>query len=146
MKSLTALIGCLLISLPVLQACKKKVGCTRPIATLPCCSLLDSSKVRPMTFELLVTQITTSNIYEAPENWEDRGLIPSDEAVIKILRNATNSFLVELSEIHNSDEQAEQKLDKDKAEKLEARKAELADLMANADEPPPLLHPNMAHV
>ncbi len=35
---------------------------------------------------------------------------------------------------------------KDKAEKLEARKAELADLLANADEPPPLLHPNMAHV
>jgi DNA invertase Pin-like site-specific DNA recombinase len=35
---------------------------------------------------------------------------------------------------------------KDKAEKLEARKVELADLLANADEPPPLLHPNMAHV
>ena len=35
---------------------------------------------------------------------------------------------------------------KDKAEKLEARKAELAELLANADEPPPLLHPNMAHV
>jgi len=35
---------------------------------------------------------------------------------------------------------------KDKAEKLEARKVELAELLANADEPPPLLHPNMAHV
>ena len=35
---------------------------------------------------------------------------------------------------------------KDKAEKLEARKVELAELQANADEPPPLLHPNMAHV
>ncbi len=35
---------------------------------------------------------------------------------------------------------------KDKAEKLEARKAELAELLANADEPPPLLHPNMAHI
>ncbi|WP_282128835.1 recombinase family protein [Roseobacter litoralis] len=35
---------------------------------------------------------------------------------------------------------------KDKAEKLEARKAELAEMLANADEPPPLLHPNMAHV
>lgn len=33
---------------------------------------------------------------------------------------------------------------KDKAEKLEARKAELAEKLANADEPPPLLHPNMA--
>ena len=33
---------------------------------------------------------------------------------------------------------------KDKAEKLEARKAELADKLANADDPPPLLHPNMA--
>lgn len=35
---------------------------------------------------------------------------------------------------------------KDKAEKLETRKVELAELLANADEPPPLLHPNMAHV
>ncbi|MDW3224158.1 MAG: recombinase family protein [Paracoccaceae bacterium] len=35
---------------------------------------------------------------------------------------------------------------KDKAEKLEARKVELAELLANADEPPPLLHPNMAYV
>ena len=33
---------------------------------------------------------------------------------------------------------------KDKSEKLEARKAELAEKLANADEPPPLLHPNMA--
>jgi len=33
---------------------------------------------------------------------------------------------------------------KDKAEKLEARKAELTEKLANADEPPPLLHPNMA--
>ena len=32
------------------------------------------------------------------------------------------------------------------SEKLEAHKAELAELLANADEPPPLLHPNMAHV
>ena len=35
---------------------------------------------------------------------------------------------------------------KDKAEKLEARKAELTELLANADEPPPLLHPNMAQI
>ena len=33
---------------------------------------------------------------------------------------------------------------KEKIEKLEARKAELADKLANADEPPPLMHPNMA--
>ena len=33
---------------------------------------------------------------------------------------------------------------KDKAEKLEARKAELAERLANAKEHPPLLHPNMA--
>jgi len=31
-------------------------------------------------------------------------------------------------------------------EKLEARKAELAELLANAEEPPPLIHPNMAYV
>ena len=35
---------------------------------------------------------------------------------------------------------------KDKAEKLEARKAELIELLANADDPPPLLHPNMAQI
>ena len=35
---------------------------------------------------------------------------------------------------------------KDKAENLEARKAELSELLANADEPPPLLHPNMARM
>ena len=35
---------------------------------------------------------------------------------------------------------------KDKAEKLEARKAELSELLANADDPPPLLHPNMAQI
>ena len=35
---------------------------------------------------------------------------------------------------------------KDKAEKLEARKAELTELLANADEPPPFLHPNMAQI
>lgn len=33
---------------------------------------------------------------------------------------------------------------KEKIEKLEARKAELTELLANTDEPPPLLHPNMA--
>ncbi len=33
---------------------------------------------------------------------------------------------------------------KGKAEKLESRKAELTEKLANADEPPPLLHPNMA--
>jgi site-specific DNA recombinase len=31
-------------------------------------------------------------------------------------------------------------------EALEARKAELTDLLANAEEPPPLLHPNMADI
>ncbi|MEC3860641.1 recombinase family protein [Mesobacterium sp. TK19101] len=35
---------------------------------------------------------------------------------------------------------------KEKAEKLEARKAELTELLDNADEPPPLLHPNMARM
>ncbi|MDF0522817.1 hypothetical protein P0R31_36900 [Bradyrhizobium yuanmingense] len=33
---------------------------------------------------------------------------------------------------------------KDKIGALEARKVELVDLLANAAEPPPLLHPNMA--
>lgn len=35
---------------------------------------------------------------------------------------------------------------KDKAEKLEARKSQLSELLDNADEPPPLLHPNMARM
>lgn len=35
---------------------------------------------------------------------------------------------------------------KDKIEKLEARKAELTEMLANVEEPPPLLHPNMAEV
>ncbi|WP_372394604.1 recombinase family protein [Azospirillum sp. HJ39] len=35
---------------------------------------------------------------------------------------------------------------KDKIGKLEARKAELADILASATEPPPLLHPNMAEM
>lgn len=35
---------------------------------------------------------------------------------------------------------------KDKIGGLEARKAELTELLANADEPPPLLHPNMAEI
>ncbi|WP_246648856.1 hypothetical protein [Bradyrhizobium canariense] len=35
---------------------------------------------------------------------------------------------------------------KDKIGALEARKAELVDLLANAEEPPPLLHPNMAEI
>src|SRR5216684_1256415 len=35
---------------------------------------------------------------------------------------------------------------KDKIGGLEARKAELAGLLANSEEPPPLLHPNMAEI
>ncbi len=34
----------------------------------------------------------------------------------------------------------------DDMKKLEARKAELSERLANADEPPPLLHPNMAQI
>ncbi|PRD43039.1 resolvase [Phyllobacterium phragmitis] len=35
---------------------------------------------------------------------------------------------------------------KERMEKLEARKAELTEMLANVDEPPPLLHPNMAEI
>lgn len=34
---------------------------------------------------------------------------------------------------------------KERSKKLEARKKELEDILAEAEEPPPLLHPNMAH-
>jgi site-specific DNA recombinase len=35
---------------------------------------------------------------------------------------------------------------RDKTGALKARKAELAELLANAEEPPPVLHPNMAEI
>ena len=35
---------------------------------------------------------------------------------------------------------------KERMEKLEARKADLTEMLANADEPPPLRHPNMAEI
>lgn len=57
-----------------------------------------------------VNAIKKSDIYENPENWEARGLNPSDQQVIDVLRKATNDFLDRLVEIDNSNEPSETKL------------------------------------
>lgn len=54
--------------------------------------------------------IKKSDIYENSENWKARGLNPSDQQVINILREATNNFLDRLVEIDNSNESSETKL------------------------------------
>jgi hypothetical protein len=57
-----------------------------------------------------VNDFKTSDIYENPANWEARGLNPSDQHVIDILRKATNDFLDRLIEINNSNNPSETKL------------------------------------
>lgn len=61
-------------------------------------------------FKNVIDEIKTSDIYENPENWEARGLNPSDQNVIKFLRKSTNDFLDKLEKIYYSDESAETKL------------------------------------
>jgi hypothetical protein len=61
-------------------------------------------------FNYTIENIRTSEIYENPKNWDARGLIPSDQSVILILRKATNDFLEKLEKIYNSNESSETKL------------------------------------
>ena len=61
-------------------------------------------------FKNTIETIRTSDIYENPKNWEARGLNPSDQHVVEILRKATNIFLDKLDEIHNSNESSDTKL------------------------------------
>ena len=61
-------------------------------------------------FKNIIEKIRTSDIYENPKNWEARGLNPSDQHVVDILRKATNIFLDKLDEIHNSNESSDTKL------------------------------------
>jgi len=61
-------------------------------------------------FLTTIEQIRTSDIYENSNNWEARGLNPSDQSVILILRKATNEFLEKLETIFNSKESSETKL------------------------------------
>lgn len=57
-----------------------------------------------------VKEIKQSDIYENPKNWEARGLIPSGQPVIEILRKATNNFLDQLIEIDSANAPSETKL------------------------------------
>ncbi len=61
-------------------------------------------------FESIIKKIKTSDIYENPNNWKARGLNPSEQSVILILRKATNDFLKKLEKIYNSKESSETKL------------------------------------
>ena len=61
-------------------------------------------------FESAIKKIRNSDIYENPKNWEARGLNPSDQSVILILRKATNDFLDKIEQIYNSNESSEIKL------------------------------------
>ncbi|WP_299312281.1 hypothetical protein [uncultured Aquimarina sp.] len=61
-------------------------------------------------FESIIKKIRTSDIYENPNNWKARGLNPSEQSVILILRKATNDFLKKLEKIYNSKESSETKL------------------------------------
>lgn len=51
----------------------------------------------------VVDAIKTSSIYEDSNNWHKRGLNPSDQEVITLLRKATNNFLDQLLEICSSE-------------------------------------------
>lgn len=60
-------------------------------------------------FQRAVNEIRNSDIYEKPENWELRGLNPSEESIILLLRSATNNFLENLEKIYFSNETPETK-------------------------------------
>jgi hypothetical protein len=62
-------------------------------------------------FQKIINKIKTSDTFENPQNWKVRGLIPSDQIVINILRNATNNFLDKLEKIYNSNETSDTKLE-----------------------------------
>lgn len=61
-------------------------------------------------FQDIVKEIKTSNVYENHKNWERRGLIPSDQHTINLLRTSTNKFLDELESINRSDDAIETQL------------------------------------
>ncbi|MEZ4859028.1 MAG: hypothetical protein R2781_09480 [Flavobacteriaceae bacterium] len=61
-------------------------------------------------FKNTIEKIRSSDIYENAKNWEHRGLNPSEQSVIVILRKATNDFLGKIEVIYNSKESSETKL------------------------------------
>lgn len=62
------------------------------------------SSIADNTFKNTIDSIRNSDIYENPKNWEARGLNPSDQTVILLLRKATNDFLDKLEKIYTSNE------------------------------------------
>lgn len=56
------------------------------------------------TFKNTIDSIRNSDIYENRQNWEARGLNPSDQTAILLLRKATNNFLDKLENIYTSNE------------------------------------------
>ncbi|MEH0155416.1 hypothetical protein V6R21_14815 [Limibacter armeniacum] len=61
-------------------------------------------------FKKIVIGISASDTFENTENWLARGLNPSDQTVIAILRNSTNDFLEKLEKIYYTSESSETKL------------------------------------
>ena len=61
-------------------------------------------------FKNTIEKIRSSEVYENPKNWEARGLNPSGESVINILKKATDDFLLKLEKIYSSYESSEEKL------------------------------------
>lgn len=61
-------------------------------------------------FKNTVEKIRTTDIYENPKNWEARGLNPSEQSIIVILRITTNDFIEKLEKIYYSNELSETKL------------------------------------
>ncbi|QNR23916.1 hypothetical protein [Croceimicrobium hydrocarbonivorans] len=63
-----------------------------------------SNNQADQNFKEVLAEIKSSEIYEKSENWLARGLNPSDQKVIRILRRATDDFLEKLETIYFSNE------------------------------------------
>ena len=61
-------------------------------------------------FHKVVSEIVESDIYENHSNWEARGLNPSEDSIITILRSSTNDFLQKLKKVFESSNSTEDKL------------------------------------
>jgi hypothetical protein len=94
----------IILLLIILTACNGQKGKSKTTKETPIIIMNDNN------FKNIIEKIRTSDIYENPKNWEARGLNPSDQHVVDILRKATNIFLDKLDEIHNSNESSDTKL------------------------------------
>lgn len=75
-------------------------------------SCMPKEEIRNENLKKVVLKIKNSDIYENSINWEKRGLHPSNEDVIKLLREETNNFLDKLVRLDNSEISDEEKLKK----------------------------------